>query len=429
VSAIVVVGGQWGDEGKGKITDYLAQRADLIVRYQGGNNAGHTVVVDGAEYKLHLLPSGILHSNKTCIIASGVVIDPFTLAEEIRGLERQGLTTANLVISPLAHLVLPYHLELDSLEESRRGPRALGTTRRGIGPAYQDKTARTGLRVADLFDLDRLAIKLAEAVAEKAAIIRNVYGSDAPEALDIAYLGRRLREIAEVLRPYLADTSAVIDAALREGKRVLFEGAQGTLLDLDFGTYPYVTSSHPTAGGACIGAGVGPTRIDSVLGVVKAYTSRVGDGPFPTELAGKLGQYIRDKGHEYGTTTGRPRRCGWLDLVLVKYAARINGMDYLALTKLDTLAELPEVYLCTGYELDGEEIDDVPLDPADLERCVPRYVKLEGWPALEGVRAYEELPSAARRYIELIEDFVGVEVCMVSVGREREATIIRRELL
>ncbi|ACX53209.1 adenylosuccinate synthetase [Ammonifex degensii KC4] len=421
MATVALVGVQWGDEGKGKVTDFLAARADLVVRYQGGNNAGHTVVVGEEEFRLHLLPSGILYPDKTCIIGNGVVIDPAVLFNEIEVLTRRGVTLAKLLVSERAHLILPYHRLLDAAEEERRGKGCLGTTRRGIGPAYTDKAARTGLRVIDLLGEDFPQL-LAENIAYKNAILRNVYGK---EGLSYEEVYREYQAYAEKLRPYVADTSLVINRAIAEGKHVLFEGAQGTLLDLDHGTYPFVTSSYPTAGGVCIGAGVGPRAIDYVVGVAKAYTTRVGEGPFPTELPGELGEEIRKRGREFGTTTGRPRRCGWFDAVIVRYAARVNGLTHLCITKLDVLTGLPTLKICYGYRYKEEELREFPASLEVLRSCQPLYEELPGWTEdISGARRLEDLPVNARRYLERIEELTGVPVALVGVGVRREQMIV-----
>lgn len=412
MTAVVVVGTQWGDEGKGKIVDFLARQADVVVRYQGGNNAGHTVVEGGQEFKLHLLPSGILSPGKRCLIASGVVVDPAVLVRELDELERRGVDTSGLRVSDTAHLIMPYHVRLDELEEERRGPNRIGTTRRGIGPAYMDKFARVGLRVQDLMKPERFRRRLAAVLTDKNHVLERVYGAP---GFDLEDVFQRYVGYADRIRPFVADTSRILHGELAAGRRVLFEGAQGTLLDIDFGTYPFVTSSHPIAGGACVGAGVGPTRIDQVVGVVKAYTSRVGDGPFPTELHGELGQRIRDRGGEYGTTTGRPRRIGWLDLVIVRYAARISGISALAVNHLDTLAGLDTVKVCVAYRIGNRVTRDFPTDLDDLAAAEPVYEDLPGWSDAGEARA--------REYLDKISREVGAPVAIVSVGRERAQTL------
>lgn len=420
MSAVVLVGAQWGDEGKGRVTDFLAQKADMVVRHQGGANAGHTVVVGPKTYKLHLIPSGILYPGCVSVIAGGVVVDPWGLVEEMDYLEAAGLTLDRLRVSTQAHLVMPYHKLLDALQEERLGSERLGTTLRGIGPAYMDKAARTGIRMGELLEPERLLQRVAEQMADKRRLL-----GDRVDALDAQVIAGELSQIAERVRPYLANTPRLINDALDRDQNVLFEGAQGTMLDNDHGTYPFVTSSHPIAGGACIGAGVGPTRINQVYGILKAYTSRVGDGPFPTELSGELGDTIRERGHEYGTTTGRPRRVGWLDGVALRHAARVNGMTGVVVTSLDVLDQLPTLRIATGYQLpDGTVTTDFPDRVEDLEGVVPQLVTCPGWmaPTTEA-RQLQDLPSAARYYLDRIGEIVGVPVMMVSVGAERSRTI------
>ncbi|ADU52426.1 Adenylosuccinate synthetase [Thermaerobacter marianensis DSM 12885] len=425
MSTVVIVGAQWGDEGKGKITDYLAERADVVVRYQGGANAGHTVVVGDTEYRLHLIPSGILHG-KRCVIGNGVVLDPAVFLREIDYLVEHGHAVDAIAVSGAAHVIMPYHKRLDELEEAGRGEDRIGTTRQGIGPAYRDKAARTGIRVEDLLDDAQFRRLLRRNLDQVNRLLERVYGA---EGYDYDQVLEEYLAYAERLRPFVTDTSKLINDAIDAGQRVLFEGAQGTMLDLDHGTYPYVTSSYPTAAGACIGAGVGPTRIDQVIGVAKAYTSRVGDGPFPTELLDETGDWIRERGHEYGTTTGRPRRCGWLDAVVLRYAARVSGMTGLAITRLDTLGGLDKVRIAVAYELDGQRIEDMPAGALKLARCRPVYEELPGWPAdLSGLTRWDDLPAEARRYLERISELVGVPVVLVSVGRERAQTLGLRDV-
>lgn len=418
----MLVGAQWGDEGKGKVTDFLAARADIIVRYQGGNNAGHTVVVGEEEFRLHLLPSGILHPEKTCIIGNGVVVDPAVLVGEIEGLKRRGIKMARLLISERAHLIFPYHRLLDGAEEKRKGNGRIGTTGRGIGPAYVDKMARVGIRMIDLLEDATFSRQLGENVTFKNTLFERVYGSEGvslPEIFD-AY-----REYAAILREYVADTGVFLHQAITAGKNVLFEGAQGTLLDIDHGTYPFVTSSSPTAGGACLGAGVGPRVIDRVLGIAKAYTTRVGGGPFPTELKDDLGEKIRDQGREFGTTTGRARRCGWFDAVIARYAARVNGLDYLCVTKLDVLTGIPVLKICRAYRYQGKEITDFPASTSVLEACEPVYEELPGWEEdITGARGLEDLPENTRRYLERLSSLAGLPVALIGVGPRREQTIV-----
>lgn len=422
MSTVVLIGTQWGDEGKGKITDFLAREADLVVRYQGGNNAGHTVVIEGQEFRLHLIPSGIFYPDKICLIGNGVVIDPAVLVRELDMLAERGISTDNLRISPRAHVIMPYHRRLDEAEEDRRGDSRIGTTRRGIGPAYMDKAARIGIRVVDLLDPEEFAARLRDNIAEKNKILSQIYGVP---GFDFGEVLTHYRQLAERIRPYVADTSIIVNEAIRAGRNVLFEGAQGTLLDLDHGTYPYVTSSHPTAGAACLGAGIGPTKIDRVVGVAKAYVTRVGGGPFPSELHGPLGDLLRQRGKEFGTTTGRPRRCGWFDAVVVRYAVRINGLDFLALTKLDILSGLEEVHICYGYRYRGEVLTEFPASLRVLAECEPVYEKLPGWTEdIGGVREYGQLPANARRYVERISELTGVPVALIGVGTGRHQTIV-----
>ncbi len=424
MSSMVIVGAQWGDEGKGKITDFLAEKADVVVRYQGGNNAGHTVEVGNEQYKLQLIPSGILHSDKLCIIGNGVVLDPEAFLNEVRNLENRGVATANLKISDRAHVIFPYHKKIDELSELKRGSNDLGTTKKGIGPAYMDKTERVGIRVCDLLKKDVFAAKLKENLEAKNSYLKKMFefeGYSYEEMLEkyLAY--------AEQIRPYVDDTSVLVYNAIKADKNVLFEGAQGTLLDLDFGTYPYVTSSHPVAGGVCIGAGVGPALIGKAVGVVKAYTTRVGKGPFPTELFDETGEYIRKKGFEFGTVTGRPRRCGWFDAVIVRYAVRISGLTGIAVTKLDTLADIPRVKICVGYKLNGEIIKDFPASIEDLAFCEPIYEEFEGWEDVSHIKEYNKLPTNMLRYLERIEELCGTKISLVSVGPKRDETIVIEE--
>lgn len=418
MAGVVVVGAQWGDEGKGRIVDFLAQRADIVVRYQGGNNAGHTVEVDNVKYKLHLIPSGMLHPGKICVIGNGVVVDPIALVEEIKYLESYGIDVRQrLKISDRAHLVMPYHKLLDELEEERKGKLQLGTTRKGIGPAYVDKARRIGIRMCDLFDEKIFEERLSMVLEEKNSLFEKIYGVKGFEKSSImeSYL-----RAAEELKEMVCDTSSIIYRGAREGKKVLYEGAQGTFLDVDLGTYPYVTSSHPIAGGVCIGAGIGPTMVDKVVGVVKAYTTRVGKGPFPTELTDSTGDYIRERGYEYGTTTGRPRRCGWLDVVMLKYAVRVNGITHLAITKLDTLGGLDKVRLCTAYECEGKLVQDFPASLEFLAKCRPVYEELPGWGEdVSEAAEYDKLPANLRRYVERISELLDVDICFVSVGPGR----------
>ncbi len=426
MSSVIVMGTQWGDEGKGKIVDYLAEKADVVVRYQGGNNAGHTVVVDGQEFKLHLLPSGILYKGKTCIVGNGVVIDPGVMIKEIKGMQAKGIDTSNLKISNRAHVIMPYHRLLDEAEENYRGNLKIGTTKRGIGPCYMDKNARCGIRIVDLMDSEEFSEKLKYNIEAKNRLLKCMYDL---EGFDYETVKAEYLAYADELRPYVVDTSAALNRAEKAGEKILFEGAQATLLDLDHGTYPYVTSSHPIAGGVCVGAGIGPTKIGKVVGVVKAYTTRVGEGPFPTELHDATGDHIRERGHEYGTTTGRPRRCGWLDAAIVRYAGNLSGIDYMAITRLDILDQLPALKLCTGYKYKGQMLDEFPASLKVLGQVEPVYEELPGWQCdTTKVRKYADLPENARRYLERLSQVAGIEIGIVSVGPGRDQTIIVHEM-
>jgi adenylosuccinate synthase len=412
VPATVIVGAQWGDEGKGKIVDLLAQSSDLVCRYQGGPNAGHTIVSGGETFKLHHVPSGILYEGKISVIGAGCVVDPRLLVEEIDALEARGISTAGLRLSGNAHLIMPWHVASDSASERRLGRLQIGTTRRGIGPAYADKAARLGIRVQDVLDPKILRQKFETALAEKNRLL--------DEPLEPGDLADRMEECAARLRPHIADTSLLVERALKAGQKVLLEGAQGTLLDLDHGTYPFVTSSNPVAGAAATGIGIGPTRIESVIGVAKAYVTRVGEGPFPTEIEGPDQERVRELGEEYGTTTGRERRCGWLDLVGLRFAARVNGMTSLALTKLDVLSAFAEIPVCVRYRLpDGTETDEFPAHQSDFHHAQPVYETLPGWrEPLDGT-----LPPAARRYVEFVEQALELDVIMVGTGADREKVV------
>jgi adenylosuccinate synthase len=419
--AAIVLGTQWGDEGKGKVVDYLADGTDFVVRYQGGNNAGHTVIAEGQVLKLHLIPSGILYPRLTSVIADGVVIDPRVLLEEMDALTALGVDVSKLVISGNAHLIMPYHLEIERVVERFLGKNALGTTKRGIGPAYGDKAARIGLRVQDLFDPKIFREKLDVVLKEKNIVLAKVYGRLPlrPEEIVESYMA-----YAERLRPHLADTSKLLHEGLRDGKHVMLEGAQGTLLDLDHGTYPFVTSSNPVAGYALASAGIGPSWVDRVIGVTKAYVTRVGAGPFPTEESGETGETLVKRGGEFGTTTGRRRRTGWFDAVILRYAARINGFTELFLTKLDVLSELSPIKVCVAYEIDGERFEDVPPHQSLFHRAVPVYEELDGWwEDLGDVRTFGDLPAAARSYVRNVEALVGVRISVVSVGPAREQSL------
>jgi len=421
MSTVVVVGTQWGDEGKGKITDFLAEGADVVARYQGGNNAGHTILIGGKKYKLTMIPSGIFNHNKICVIGNGTVLNPKALVEEIDYIRENGFSTDNLKISDRAHVIMPYHLVLDGLEEERKGDGKIGTTRKGIGPCYMDKMARAGIRIVDLMDADEFTAKARRLVEEKNQIIRNVYGG---EPLDAEEIIREYLGYAERLRPYVTDTSVVLNDAIDAGKNVLFEGAQGVMLDIDQGTYPFVTSSNPTAGGVCIGSGVGPSKIDQVIGVAKAYTTRVGDGPFPTELHDEIGDLIREKGHEYGTVTGRPRRVGWFDSVVVRHARRVSGITGLSLNSLDVLTGLETVKICTAYTYRGERIEHYPASLRVLSECEAVYEELPGWKEdISGAKSLDDLPAAARRYVERVSELTGIPIAIFSVGRNRDQTV------
>lgn len=424
MSTVVVVGTQWGDEGKGKITDYLAETAEVVARYQGGNNAGHTIMIQNQKYKLTMIPSGIFYHEKLCVIGNGMVINPKALIEEIQYIQDSGFSTKNLKISDRAHLIMPYHLLLDGLEEERKGADKIGTTRKGIGPAYMDKAARNGIRISDLMYPDEFERKLRRIMADKNRLIEQVYGAAGLEVEPILqeYLG-----YAEVLRTYVTDTSIVLNDAIDAGRRVLFEGAQGVMLDIDHGTYPFVTSSNPSAGGVCIGSGVGPTKIHQIIGVAKAYTTRVGDGPFPTELHDAIGDTIRETGHEYGTVTGRPRRVGWFDSVVVRHARRVSGITGLSLNSMDVLTGLETVKICTAYRYKGQLIDYYPSNLQMLAECEAVYEELPGWKEdITGVRSLDELPEAARHYIERVSQLTGIPISIFSVGRNREQTHLVR---
>ncbi len=421
MTVVALVGTQWGDEGKGKITDVLASKADVVARYQGGNNAGHTVVVGDDTYKLHLIPSGILYGGTTCLIGNGVVVDPKVLCEEIEYLHRAGISTANLFVSERAHVIMPYHRVLDQLEEAQRTLK-IGTTGRGIGPAYVDKFMRMGVRMLDLKSQESLEKAIDQVLPMKNQVLQKVY--DHP-GFTRDELVKEYLVYAETIRPLLADTSLVIHQARQEGKGVLLEGAQGTLLDVDHGTYPFVTSSNPTAGGAAPGVGLGPNHIDQVIGVVKAYTTRVGEGPFVSELKDATGDLIRQRGREYGTTTGRPRRCGWFDAVMVRYSVRVNGLTGLALTLLDVLDALEDIQVCVAYEYRGERLEHFPSDLDVLKECKPIYETLPGWQGdTTEVKGFEDLPAQAKAYLAFLEEQVGCPIQIVSVGPRRDQTML-----
>lgn len=419
---VVVIGAQWGDEGKGKITDLLSKSADVVVRYQGGVNAGHTVVVDGQTFKLHLIPSGILYPETECIIGCGTVIDPKVLIEELDRLVALDIPTDKLLISQTAHVTMPYHRLIDRASEEVRGSHKIGTTGRGIGPTYADKSERMGIRIQDLMDADSFREQMIWTIAQKNEILEKLYHLPPldPEQVVTEYLG-----YAERLRPHVVNTSLKIYDAVRHRRNILFEGAQGTLLDLDHGTYPYVTSSNPIAGGACIGTGIGPTTIDRVIGIAKAYTTRVGEGPFPTELDDINGEMLSERGAEFGTTTGRKRRCGWFDSVIGRYAVRINGMDCMAITKLDVLDEFDEIQVCVAYEINGGQTTDFPNSARDFAKCRPVYKTLPGWKQNTAeCRSLEDLPVAALNYLKFLADLMEVPISIVSLGPSRDQTII-----
>ena len=416
------MGTQWGDEGKGKITDFLSQDAEVIARYQGGDNAGHTIVIDGKKFKLQLIPSGIFYPEKISVIGNGVVVNPKSLVKELAYLHEEGVSTDSLRISDRAHVILPYHIKLDQLQEAAKGDNKIGTTNKGIGPAYMDKAARVGIRIADLLDCDVFAERLRINLEEKNRQFTKLYDA---EALSFDDIFEEYYEYGQQIKQYVTDTSVILNDALDNGKRVLFEGAQGVMLDIDQGTYPFVTSSNPVAGGVTIGSGVGPSKIDKVVGVCKAYTSRVGDGPFPTELFDEVGDRIREVGHEYGTVTGRPRRVGWFDSVVMRHSRRVSGITNLSLNSIDVLSGLDTVKICVAYDLDGERIDHYPASLEQLKRCKPIYEELPGWSEdITGVRHLDELPENARNYVRRVGELVGVRISTFSVGPGREQTNI-----
>ena len=419
MTSVVVVGTQWGDEGKGKITDFLSQDAEVIARYQGGDNAGHTIVIDGKKFKLHLIPSGIFFPEKISVIGNGVVVNPKSLVKELEYLHAEGVSTESLRISDRAHVILPYHIKL---QEAAKGDNKIGTTNKGIGPAYMDKAARVGIRIADLLDKEIFADRLKTNLAEKNRLFSKMYEA---EELSFDEIFEEYYAYGQQIKQYVTDTSVILNDALDAGKRVLFEGAQGVMLDIDQGTYPFVTSSNPVAGGVTIGSGVGPSKINKVVGVCKAYTSRVGDGPFPTELFDEVGERIREVGHEYGTTTGRPRRVGWFDSVVMRHSRRVSGITNLSLNCIDVLSGLDTVKICVAYDLDGERIDYYPASLEQLKRCKPIYEELPGWEEdITGCRSLDELPENARNYVRRVGELVGVRISTFSVGPGREQTNI-----
>ena len=426
MTSVVVVGTQWGDEGKGKITDFLSQDAEVIARYQGGDNAGHTIVIDGKKFKLHLIPSGIFFPEKISVIGNGVVVNPKSLVKELEYLHAEGVSTESLRISDRAHVILPYHIKLDQLQEAAKGDNKIGTTNKGIGPAYMDKAARVGIRIADLLDKEIFADRLKTNLAEKNRLFSKMYEA---EELSFDEIFEEYYAYGQQIKQYVTDTSVILNDALDAGKRVLFEGAQGVMLDIDQGTYPFVTSSNPVAGGVTIGSGVGPSKINKVVGVCKAYTSRVGDGPFPTELFDEVGERIREVGHEYGTTTGRPRRVGWFDSVVMRHSRRVSGITNLSLNCIDVLSGLDTVKICVAYDLDGERIDYYPASLEQLKRCKPIYEELPGWEEdITGCRSLDELPENARNYLERISELCGVHISIFSVGPDREQTNLLEQL-
>lgn len=426
MASVIIVGTQWGDEGKGKIVDYLANKAQYVVRSQGGSNAGHTIVVDNVKYKLRLLPSGILHKDKVCIIGNGVVIEPKVFLSEIDGLIEKKVNMSNLKISNRAHVLMPYHKILDELQEEDLGENKLGTTKNGIGPCYMDKASRLGIRIVDLMNKEVFAKKLKFNVELKNKLLKKLYNHD---GINYEELLKEYLEYADRLRPYVADTTTILNKAIKEKKNILFEGAQATMLDLDHGTYPFVTSSYPAAGGACTGSGVGPRKIDNVIGVVKAYSTRVGEGPFPSELFDDVGQFIRDKGGEYGTVTGRARRCGWLDACVIKYASYINGLDSVAITRLDILDELEKLKICVAYKYNGEILEDYPADLDILSKVEPVYEEFDGWKtSTTNIREYDKLPENAKKYLKRLSEVIDTEISIVSVGAGRDETIIIKDI-
>jgi adenylosuccinate synthase len=423
---VAVIGAQWGDEGKGKMVDMLAEKARYVVRFSGGNNAGHTVVNPWGEFKLQLTPSGIFYKNTVCIIGNGVVFNPAVLNAEVDDLNKRGIDTSNLLISDRAHLIMPYHIAIEGLEEDALGSKAIGTTRRGIGPTFADKVARSGIRAGDLLSRDVLRERLATVLESKNKILTCVYGE---KALSFDAIYRQYCGYADRWAPNICDTTAVLAAAIERDEPIMLEGAQGFLLDPDFGTYPFATSSSPTAAGACLGSGIPPNKITHVLGIFKAFQTRVGAGPMPTELNDEIGAAIREKGQEYGTVSGRSRRCGWFDGVAARFSARINGFDSMAITRLDILDGMPALKICTGYTVDGKAVDSFPASVTELEKCRPVYEDLPGWDKPTGkVRKFKNLPPNAQRYVKRLEELVGCPVDMISVGRSRGETIVRKQI-
>ena len=428
MKTVAVVGSQWGDEGKGKVIDFLATQADVVIRAQGGNNAGHTIVVDGKKFALRLIPSGILNPNTINVIGNGIVFDPKGFFEELEMLQENGIDTKNIRISDRCHIIFPYHKELDGLSEEARGDNKIGTTKRGIGPCYMDKTERSGIRMCDLMDEEVFAKKLKIQIDAKNKIVQGVYDKAEP-MFDYDEIYKEFMEYAKKLRPFVADTTVIVYDAIKAGKKVLFEGAQGALLDLDLGTYPFVTSSHPLSGGFAVGSGIGPNMIKEVVGIVKSYTTRVGEGPFVTEQLNEIGDLIRERGHEFGTVTGRSRRCGWFDAVVVKYSARINGLTSIAFMLLDVLTGFDKIQVCTAYKCGDEILKDFPASLEKLAKCEPVYEELDGWTEdITKVEKFEDLPENAKKYIARIEELIGVDIDLVSVGPNRAQTIIRKNV-
>ncbi len=422
MSTVVITGTQWGDEGKGKIVDYLAQQAETVVRFQGGSNAGHTVMVDGEDYKLRLLPSGILYKGTHNIIANGVVVDPKVMLQEMDAMEARGIDVSGIRLSDRAHVVLPYHRLMDGLEDEQKGAGKIGTTKNGIGPCYIDRDDRIGIRVCEWMDPETFAEKLKVNLARKNKELQALYGH---EPLDFDEIYKEYMGYADRLRPYVCDAITLLNDEIDAGRKVLFEGAQATMLDIDYGTYPYCTASHPISGGVAVGAGVSPKKIGKVFGVVKAYCTRVGEGPFPTEQLNEIGDKLREKGHEYGVVTGRPRRTGWLDAVVVRYAGVISGIDYMAITRLDILDSFDEIKMCVGYKYKGEILKLVPASLKVVAECEPVYETFEGWKTdISGIRKYEDLPEKARKYVERMAEVTGIDVGIVSVGPNRDQTIV-----
>lgn len=424
---IVLVGAQWGDEGKGRITDLLSSKVGMVVRFQGGDNAGHTVIFNGQEFKLHLIPSGILYPDVVCVIGNGVVINPATLISEIENLEKKGIDTKNLRISSNCHIIMPYHIALDGASEKRLGSSKIGTTKKGIGPVYSDKASRVGIRVCDLLDAELFWQKLNDVLEVKNAILSKVYGA---ETFDAKEIFEKYNEYARIIKKYVVESTFLINKALDEKKNILFEGAQGTLLDIDHGTYPFVTSSSTIAGGVFAGAGIGPGRVNEVIGITKSYCTRVGEGVFPTEELGKIGEFIRVKGHEYGTTTGRARRCGWFDCVIIKYAGMINNLSSIAITKLDVLSGIEKIKICTSYKVGDNIYENFTPNCFTLEKSQPQYIEVNGWDEdIANILEFEKLPYNARKYINTIEELTKIPVSMISVGPDRNQIIIKDENL